>query len=97
MATEPGEDSIPSEYYRPLASPRAPITDDQDRPVSIVSTSARSAKVVAAPPSPTRSVNTEIYEDNPNRTINRFDEPSSEEGEGKGNHQDLDRFGAVCI
>lgn len=93
MATESGEDNIPNERYRPLASPKAPLTDDQDRPVSIVSTSARSAKVVAAPPSPTRSVNTEIYEENPNRTISRLDEPSSAEGEG--NHQDLDRFGAV--
>ena len=91
---ESGEDHIPSEHYRPLASPKAPITDDQDRPVSIVSLSARSAKVIAAPPSPTRSVNTEIHEDNPNRTIDRFDEPTSEK---EGNHQDLDRFGAVSL
>ena len=95
MATESGEDTILGEHYHPLASPKAPITDDQNRPVSIISTSARSAKVVAAPPSPTRSVNTEIYEDNPNRTIDRFDDPSSEEGEG--NHQDLDRFRAVSL
>lgn len=93
MAMESGEDNIPSEHYRPLASPKAPITDDQNRPVSIISTSAHSARVVAAPPSPTRSVNTEIYEDNPNRTIDRFEEPSSEED--GGNHQDLNRFGAM--
>lgn len=92
---ESGEDNIPSEYYRPLASPKAPITDDQNRPVSIVSTSAHSAKVVAAPPSPTKSVNTEIHEDNPNGTIDRFDEPSSEED--GGNYQDLDRFGTVPL
>ena len=96
MATQLGEDSISGEHYRPLASPKAPITDDQDRPVSIISTSARSAKVVAAPPSPTRSVNTEIYEDNPNRTIDRFDEGSSSE-EGEGNHKDLGRFEAVSF
>ena len=90
MAMEPGEGNIPKQEYRPLASPRAPITDDENRPVSIVSTSAYSAKVVAAPPSPTRSVNTEIYEDNPNRTIDRFDEPSSEDEEGF--HRDLDHF-----
>ena len=92
---ESGEDNIPSEHYRPLASPKAPITDDQNRPVSIISTSAHSARVVAAPPSPTRSVNTEIYEDNPNRTIDRFDEPSSEED--GGNNQDLDRFGTLSL
>lgn len=92
---ESGEDSIPSEHYRPLASPKAPLTDDQNRPVSIISTSAHSAKVVAAPPSPTRSVNTEIYEDSPNRTINRFDETSSEEDGGK--YQDLDRFGTISL
>ena len=90
-----GEDNIPSEHYRPLASPKAPITDDQNRPVSIISMSARSAKVVAAPPSPTRSVNTEIHEDNPNRTIDRFDENPSEEAEG--NHRDLGRFEAVSF
>lgn len=94
MAMEPGEDNIPGEHYRPLASPKAPITDDQNRPVSILSLSAHSAKVVAAPPSPTRSVNTEIYEDNANRTIDRFDEPSSEEEE---NHQELDRFGTKSL
>ncbi|KAL9132737.1 MAG: hypothetical protein Q9175_006087 [Cornicularia normoerica] len=92
---ESGGDNIPSEQYRPLASPKAPITDDQNRPVSVISTSARSAKIVAAPPSPTRSVNTEIYEDNLNRTIDRFDEPSSEED--GGNYQDLDRFGAISL
>ena len=92
---ESGEDKIFSEQYRPLASPKAPITDDQNRPVSVISTSARSAKIVAAPPSPTRSVNTEIYEDNPNRTIDRFDEPSSEED--GGNDQGLDRFGATSL
>ena len=92
MAMEQGEDSIPSEYYRPLASPKALITDDQNRPVSVISTSARSAIVVAAPPSPTRSVNTEIYEDNPNHTIDRLDEPYSEANESK---QDHDRFSAV--
>ena len=95
MAAESGADNILSEHYRPLASPKAPITDDQNRPVSVISTSAHSAKVVAAPPSPTRSVNTEIYEDNPNRTIDRFDDPSSEDGEG--NRQDLDRFGAASV
>ncbi|CAD6570767.1 MAG: hypothetical protein ASARMPRED_003921 [Alectoria sarmentosa] len=95
MSMESGEDHIPSEYYRPLASPKAPITDDQNRPVSIVSTSARSAKVVAAPPSPTKSVNTEIHEDNPNGTIDRFDELSSEED--GGNYQDLDRFGTIPL
>lgn len=92
---ESGEADIFGEQYRPLASPKAPITDDENRPVSIVSTSAHSAKVVAAPPSPTRSVNTEIYEDNPSRTIDRFDEPSSEEDEGK--FQDLDRFGTTSL
>ena len=91
---ESGEDHIPSEHYRPLASPKAPLTDDQNRPVSVVSLSAHSARVVAAPPSPTRSVNTEIHEEDPNRTIDRFDEPSSEE---EGNHQKLDRFGAVSL
>ena len=95
MAARLGEDDIQGEYYRPLASPKAPITDDQDRPVSIISTSARSAKVVAAPPSPTRSVNTEIHESNPNRTIDRFDEQSSEEGDSS--YQDLERFGAVSL
>lgn len=95
MAIESGEDNFPTEHYRPLASPRAPITDDHDRPVSIVSTSAHSARVVAAPPSPTKSVNTEIYVDNPNRTIDRFDEPSSEEDEG--NRQDFDRFGTASL
>lgn len=93
MAMESEEDRMPGEYYRPLASPKAPITDDQNRPVSIISSSARSAHVVAAPPSPTRSINTEIHEDNPNRTIDRFDETSSEEG----NHHDLDRFGAISL
>ena len=92
---EPGEDNISSEQYRPLASPKAPITDDQNRPVSVISTSARSAKITAAPPSPTRSVNTEIYEDNPNRTIDRFDEASSEED--GGNYKGLDRFGATSL
>ncbi len=92
---ESAEDRTPGDYYRPLASPKAPITDDQDRPVSIVSTSAHSAKVVAAPPSPTRSVNTEIYEDNSNRTIDRFDSPSSEDGEG--DHQVLNRFSAAPL
>ena len=92
---ESGEDQISSEQYRPLASPKAPITDDQNRPVSVISTSARSAKIVAAPPSPTRSVNTEIYEDNPNRTIDRFDEASSEEN--GGNYQGLDRFGSTSL
>ena len=94
MAMESGEDKFPGEYYRPLASPKAPITDDQNRPVSIISSSARSAIVVAAPPSPTRSVNTEIHEDNPNRTIDRFDEPSSDD---EGNHHDLDRFGTISL
>ena len=89
---EQGEDSIPSEQYRPLASPKALITDDQNRPVSVISTSARSAIVVAAPPSPTRSVNTEIYEDNSNCTTDRLDDPSLEVGEGNQNH---DRFPAV--
>ena len=89
---EQGEDSIPSEDYRPLASPKALITDDQNRPVSVISTSARSAKLVAAPPSPTRSVNTEIYEENPNQAIDRFDDPSSEPSAGK---PDPDRFPAV--
>ena len=92
---EAGEESIPGEHYRPLASPKAPITDDQNRPVSIISTSAYSAKVVAAPPSPTRSVNTEIHEDNPNRTIDRFDEPSSEEEEES--HQGIDRLGTISL
>ena len=95
MATEFGEDNVPGEHYRPLASPKAPITDDQNRPVSVISTSARSAKVVAAPSSPTRSVNTEIYEDNPNRTIDRFDEGSSEES--GSDHRDLGRFQAVSF
>ena len=91
---EPEEDSIPSGYYRPLASPKAPLTDDQDRPVSIISSSARSAKVVAAPPSPTRSINTEVYEDNPNRNVDRFNETSSEEEEG---YHDLRRSGSVPL
>ena len=96
MAMESGEGKTPIEHYRPLASPKAPITDDQDRPVSVISTSAHSAKVVAAPPSPARSVNTEIYEDNPNRTIDRFDEPSSDEEEQR-NHQVLDRLGTTSL
>ena len=90
-----GEDNVSSEHYPPLASPKAPITDDQNRPVSVISTSARSAKIVAAPSSPTRSVNTEIYDDNPNRTIDRLDERSSEESEG--NPRDLGRFQAVSF
>lgn len=94
MAMEPGEDCIPNEHYRPFASPKAPITDDQNRPVSIVSLSARPAQVVAAPPSPTRSVNTGIQEDNSHRTIDRFDVPSSGE---EGHHQDHDRFEAASL
>lgn len=90
---ESEEDRIPSEQYRPLASPKAPITDDQNRPVSVFSLSARSATVVAAPPSPTRSVNTEIHEDNPNRSIDHFDEHSSEEGD----HQHIDGFGTTSL
>lgn len=91
---ESGEDNILSEHYRPLASPKAPITDDENRPVSVISLSARSARVVAAPPSPTRSVNTEIHEDNPNRTIDRFDEQSSEE---EGTYKHSDRFGTTSL
>lgn len=91
---ESGEDHIPNEHYRPLASPKAPITDDQNRPVSIVSLSTHPARVVAAPPSPTKSLNTEIQEDNHNRTIDRFDEPTSEE---EGSHQDLNHFGAASL
>ena len=95
MTMESGEDNVPSEHYRPLASPKALITDDENRPVSIISTSARSARVVAAPPSPTRSVNTEIYDEYANRNTDRFDETSSEEGEGS--HQGLGRFGPVSL
>lgn len=92
---ESEEDNSSGEILRPLASPKAPITDDQNRPVSIISTSAHAAKVIAAPPSPTRSVNTEVYEDDPNRTIDGFEEASSEDR--KGNQQDLHRFEASFL
>ena len=91
---ESGEDNIPSEHYPPLASPKALITDDQNRPVSIISTSAHSTRVVAAPPSPTKSVNTEIYEEKPRGTIDRLDEASSNE---EDNQNSLRHFGAVSV
>lgn len=51
--------------------------------MSVISTTAGSPNIIPAPPSPTRSISIDIYhsEPNPNRTIDLFDGPLSDQDE----------------
>ncbi|MCJ1460401.1 hypothetical protein MMC28_010781 [Mycoblastus sanguinarius] len=81
---------------RPISAARSaktPITDDNDRPISILSVTSNSPQITTAPLTPRGSLTTEILSPNPNHTIDRFDVPTSDEEDEDG--QEISRIGSV--